>query len=154
MQVSEILVTFTRKTGSFVPKLRFMKRRTIRANNTFLLGSLVMIVLVLVIVVLFLFFSFKIYDKKQKPYGNDRYNIILEESTFGSPLSVYMNDSLLFEGTPESALTLSVGRFAQESSLLIVDGETDLVSTIALSEHSETVRIVKQKNGSFRKLEK
>lgn len=151
MQVSEFLVTFTRKTGSFVPKFRIMKRKTIRANNTFLLGSLVMIVLVLVIVVLFLFFSFRIYDNQQNPYDNDRYDIILEESTLGSPLSVYLNDSLLFEGIPKSVMTVSVGRFAQESSLLIVDTQTDIVSTITLSEHSETVRIEKLKNGGFRK---
>ena len=151
MQVSEFLMTFTRKTGSFVPIFRFMKRRTIRANNTFLLGSLVMIVLVLVIVVLFLFMSFRIFDKKQATHYSDRYDIILEESTLGSPLSVYMNDSLLCEGTPQSTLTLSVGRFAKESSLLIVDGETDIVSTIALPDHSETVRIEKKENGVFRR---
>jgi len=34
------------------------KRRSIRSNNNFLLGSLLMIVLVLVIVVLFLYLSF------------------------------------------------------------------------------------------------
>ena len=151
MQFSEYLTILTRKTDSFVPKFRQMKRRTARANNTFLLGSLVMIVLVLVIVVLFLFMSFRIFDKKQATHYSDRYDIILEESTLGSPLSVYMNDSLLFEGTPESALTLSVGRFAKESSLLIVDGETDIVSTIALPDHSETVRIIKDKNGSYKR---
>jgi len=35
-----------------------MRRRSIRHNNNFLLGSLVMIILVLVIVVLFLYLSF------------------------------------------------------------------------------------------------
>lgn len=125
-----------------------MKRKSTRANNAFLLGSLIMIVLVLVVVVLFLFFSFKIYDKQQNPYGNDRYEIVLESTTLGSPLTIYMNDSLLFNGTPQSVLTLSVGRFARESSLLIVDKTTDLVTTIELSEHSETVRITKQ-NGKF-----
>lgn len=124
-----------------------MKRKTTRANNAFLLGSLVMIVLVLVVVVLFLFMSFKLYDKKQNPYDRDRYNIVLEKSTLGSPLSIYLNDSLLFDGTPQSSLTLSVGRFAEESSLLIVDGITDRVTTIKLSEHSETVHLVKTKDG-------
>ena len=151
MQFSEYLTILTRKTDSFVPKFRQMKRRTARANNTFLLGSLVMIVLVLVIVVLFLFFSFKIYDKQKNPYGNDRYEIVLESSTLGKPVSIYMNDSLLFNGTPQSSLTLSIGRFAKESSLLIVDGETDIVSTIALPDHSETVRIEKKENGVFRR---
>ena len=120
-----------------------MKRKSTRANNAFLLGSILMIVLVLVVVVLFLFMSFKLYDKKNT-YKSDRYEIILGSSTLGSPLTVYMNDSLLFEGTPQSTLTLSVGRFAQESSLLIVDGTTDKVSTIVLSQHSETVTIEKQ----------
>lgn len=125
-----------------------MRRKTARANNAFLLGSLILIVLVLVVVVLFLFLSFKIYDKKEY---SERYEIVLGTSTLNTPLTVYVNDSLLFEGTPQSPLTLSVGRFAQESTLLIVDGTTKGVSTIALPEHSETIKIVKKKDGSFRK---
>ena len=127
-----------------------MRRKTARANNAFLLGSLIMIVLVLVVVVLFLFMSFRIYDKKGHDYA-ERYEIVLDESALNSPVAIYMNDSLLYSGTPESALTLSVGRFAQESSLLIVDGETDIVSPITLSNQSETVTIVKDKKGSYRK---
>ena len=127
-----------------------MKRRTTRANNAFLLGSLIMIVLVVVVVVLFLFASFKIYEKKQNRF-NERYDIVLGASTLGSPLSVYMNDSLLFDGTPQSVLTLSIGRFAEESSLLIVDGATDIVTTIALSNHSETVHLEKSDNTFLRK---
>ena len=126
-----------------------MKRKSTRANNAFLLGSILMIVLVLIVVVLFLFMSFKLYDKKNA-YKNDRYEIILGSSTLGTPLTVYMNDSLLFNGTPQSTLTLSVGRFAEESSLLVVDGVTDKVTTIELSEHSETVQIGKDKDGFFR----
>ena len=127
-----------------------MKRKTTRANNAFLLGSLVMIVLVLVVVVLFLFLSFRIFDKKEKPTYNDRYEIVLGPSVLGAPLSVYMNDSLLFNGTPQSSLTLSVQRFAQQSTLLIVDDNTDQVSTIELPEHSETVRIGKKGSDYYR----
>ena len=126
-----------------------MKRKSTRANNAFLLGSILMIVLVLVVTVLFLFMSFKLYDKKNA-YKNDRYEIVLGNSTLGSPLTVYMSDSLLFNGTPQSSLTLSVGRFEEESSLLVVDGVTDKVTTIQLSEHSETVRIGKNKDGYYR----
>ena len=129
----------------FAEIFQAMKRRTARANNAFLLGSLIMIVLVIVVVVLFLFASFKIYEKKQNRF-NERYDIVLGTSTLGSPLSIYMNDSLLFNGTPQSTLNLSVGRFAQESSLLVVDGVTDQVTTIALSEHSQTVHLEKSNN--------
>lgn len=126
-----------------------MQRRTARANNAFLLGSLIMIVLVIVVTVLFLFAAFKIYDKGEDRYS-ERYDIVLGNSTLGSPLSIYMNDSLLFKGTPQSTLTLSVGRFAQESSLLVVDGITDKVTTIELSQKSETVRLGKSDNGFVR----
>lgn len=126
-----------------------MQRRTARANNAFLLGSLIMIVLVIVVTVLFLFAAFKIYDKGEDRYS-ERYDIVLDNSTLGSPLSIYMNDSLLFKGTPQSTLTLSVGRFAQESSLLVIDGITDKVTTIELSQHSETVRLGKSDNGFVR----
>ena len=128
---------------------QFKKRKSTRANNAFLLGSILMIVLVLVVTVLFLFMSFKLYDKKNA-YKSDRYEIILGNSTLGSPITVYLNDSLLFNGTPQSTLTLSVGRFEEESSLLVVDGETDRVTTIELSQHSETVRIGKNKDGFFK----
>lgn len=128
---------------------QFKKRKSTRANNAFLLGSILMIVLVLVVTVLFLFMSFKLYDKKNA-YKSDRYEIILGNSTLGSPITVYLNDSLLFNGTPQSTLTLSVGRFEEESSLLVVDGKTDRVTTIELSEHSETVRIGKNKDGFYR----
>ena len=57
-----------------------------------------------------------------------------------------MNDSLLFNGTPQSPLTLSVGRFAQESSLLIIDEETETVSAITLSDRSQTVTLKKEGN--------
>jgi len=125
-----------------------MKRKTARANNAFLLGSLILIVLVLVVIVLFMFMAFKIYDKKES--YTERYEIVLGTSTLNNPLTVYMNDSILFNGTPQSSLTLSVGRFAKESSLLIVDGTSDIVSTIELSNHSETVKISKKGNKFYR----
>lgn len=125
--------------------IQFTKRKTARANNAFLLGSIVMIILVLVIVVLFLFFSFKIYEKQeQETFNSDRYKIVLGKTTLKNPLTVYINDSLLFSGTPQSTLTLSVGRFAKESSLMIVDNTTDRVSTIELPEHSANLVIEKE----------
>lgn len=125
-----------------------MARKSIRANNNFLLGSLVMIVLVLAVVVLFLFYSFRIFDKQKQEFASDRYEIVLGESTLGSPLTVYMNDSLLFNGTPQSLMTISVARFASESSLLVADGETQRVKTFSLPEHSAKVTIEKE-NGIF-----
>lgn len=119
-----------------------MGKKTARANNTFLLGSIILIVLVLIVVVLFLFYAFKIQDKKDSAY-NERYEIALEQSVIGSPLTVYMNDSLLFQGTPQSRFTLVVARFASESSLLVVDNETDRLTTVELPVKSAKISIGK-----------
>lgn len=117
-----------------------MYKRIKRANNAFLLGSIVMFVLLLVVITLFIFAAFKIYDKKDQ-YAAHRYNVVLNSSLSGSPLSVYMNDSLLFSGTPATQLTLSVGRFSEETSLLVVDAATEKVSVFTLPQESATVNV-------------
>lgn len=122
----------------------FMGKKIRKANNAFLLGSIILFVLLLVVIVLFLFAAFKIYDKKEADYSNDRYEIVLDRSTLNSPMTVYMNDSLLFSGTPASQMTLSVDRFAQESSLLVVDGNTDNVSILALPQSSAKVTLIRK----------
>ena len=139
-----IINDFYKKKGSFVQNSEFMGKKIRKANNSFLLGSIILFVLLLVVIVLFLFASFKIYDKKESDYSKDRYEIVLDRSTLNSPMTVYMNDSLLFSGTPASQMTLSVDRFAQESSLLVVDGNTDNVSILALPQSSAKVTLVRK----------
>lgn len=123
-----------------------MGKKTARANNNFLLGSLVLIVLVMATVVIFLFWAFRLDLKKESGFSG-RYEIVLDGTASGSPLSVYVNDSLLFSGTPEAQLTLSVERFAEESSLLVVDGETDRVTVYGLPMESARVTVSRKKDG-------
>lgn len=124
-----------------------MGKKTARANNNFLLGSLILIVLVLITVVIFLLWAFRLDFNKEKSFKG-RYEIVLDATLSGTPLSVYVNDSLLFNGTPGSQLTLSVERFAQESSLLVVDGETDYVTVHELPEESTKISVGKN-SGAF-----
>lgn len=123
-----------------------MGKKTARANNNFLLGSLVLIVLVMATVVIFLFWAFRLDLKKESGFSG-RYEIVLDGTASGSPLSVYVNDSLLFSGTPGAQLTLSVERFAEESSLLVVDGETDRVTVYGLPMESARVTVSRKKDG-------
>jgi hypothetical protein len=123
-----------------------MGKKTARANNNFLLGSLVLIVLVMVTVVIFLFWAFRLDLKKDNGFSG-RYEIVLDRTTSGAPLSVYVNDSLLFSGTPGAQLTLNVNRFAEESSLLVVDGTTDLVTVHELPAESSRVTVSRNKEG-------
>ena len=119
-----------------------MGRKTARANNNFLIGSLVLIVLVMVTVVLFLFWAFRLDIKKNNAFTS-QYEIVLDKTTLGEPLSIFVNDSLLFNGTPDDAMTLRVDRFAQQTSLLVVDGTTDRVTVYELPEESARVTISK-----------
>lgn len=121
-----------------------MGKRTTFANKTFMLGSFVMMVLLILIVFVFLMWAFKINKSQTDQKFSDRYEITLGTTTFGEPMNLYVNDSLLFSGTPSSETTLSFTRFAEESSLLIVDTETDQVSLISLPEKQGKIRIEKE----------
>lgn len=122
-----------------------MGKLTTKANNAFLLGGLIMMVMVFLIVFIFILWAFRI-DRKMdlgKEY-HQRYEFVLDESTLNKPLQMYVNDSLIFSGTPTTVFTLNIDRFANESTLLVVDGESDMVSLIELSEEGEKLIISKE----------
>lgn len=102
-------------------------------------------VMVFLIVLIFILWAFRI-DRKMnldKKY-HERYEFVLDETTLNKPLQMYVNDSLIFSGTPSTTFTLNIDRFADESTLLIVDGESDIVSLIELSEEGEKLIISKE----------
>jgi|SRR5574344_473072 hypothetical protein len=121
-----------------------MGKRTTFANRTFMLGSFVMMVLLILIVFAFLMWAFKINKNQTERKYSDRYEITLGTTTFGKPMNLYVNDSLLFSGTPSSEMTLTFTRFAEENSLLIVDTQSDQVSLISLPEKQGKIRIEKE----------
>lgn len=121
-----------------------MGKKTAFANRTFMLGSFVMMVLLFLIIFIFLMWAFKINRSQTDQKYSDRYEITLGTTTLGEPMNLYVNDSLLFSGTPASEITLSFTRFAEESSLLIVDVKTDQVSLISLPEKQEKIKIEKE----------
>ncbi|MBO7261192.1 MAG: hypothetical protein J6U97_06875 [Bacteroidaceae bacterium] len=122
-----------------------MGKLTTKANNAFLLGGIIMMVMVLLIVVIFVFWALRL-DRKMNlgQTYHEKYEFVLDESTLNQPLQMYVNDSLIFSGTPSTVFTLNVDRFATESTLLVVDTESDMVSLIELSEEGEKLIISKQ----------
>lgn len=123
-----------------------MGKRMARANNSFMLGTFVMIILLFLTVFLFLFWAFRNYGKDQAVQQNgDTFEFVLDQSTLDRPMTLYVNDSLIFSGTPSAAITLQIGRFADESTLLAIDGETDKVSPISLPDKS--VKLILSRNG-------
>lgn len=114
-----------------------MEKKTSRANHGFLLGSFILIILLFLTVFIFLMWAYKAFQKQETAKSYQQlYEIALDESTLGHPMMLYINDSLIFSGTPSATMTLSVGRFEEESTILAVDSETDQVSLIALPDES------------------
>ena len=122
-----------------------MGKLTTKANNAFLLGGIIMMIMVLLVVVIFVFWALRL-DRKMNlgQTYHEKYEFVLDESTLNQPLQMYVNDSLIFSGTPSTVFTLNVDRFATESTLLVVDTESDMVSFIELSEEGEKLIISKQ----------
>ena len=101
---------------------------------------------VLFITALFLYlaYTFKRDADKAVSYKG-RYHIEISTDFAGESLSIYVNDSLLLDGTmPDTLVSLDVNRFAEEHALLIVDKQTDIVTPFNLSKEGGKVIIKKE----------
>lgn len=66
----------------------------------------------------------------------------------GDSISLFINDSLIVNKTiTKEPYSIEIGRFAEQSALLIVDNQTELVSTFDLSEKGGTYQFEKETDG-------
>ena len=101
---------------------------------------------VLFITALFLYlaYTFKRDANKAISYKG-KYYIEVSTDFAGESLSIYVNDSLLMDGTmPDTLVSFNVNRFAEEHALLIVDKQTDIVTPFNLSKEGGKVIIKKE----------
>ena len=101
---------------------------------------------VLFITALFLYlaYTFKRDANKGVSYKG-RYDIEVSTDFPGENLSIYVNDSLLMDGTmPDTLVSFDINRFAEEHALLIVDKQTDIVTPFNLSKEGGKVIIKKE----------
>ncbi len=110
-----------------------------------MLGNTIVFVGVIFVVVLFVYLSLRMQAQKSDThYYTEIYNIALEEGFAGGAYTVYVNDSILFDGAIAGTQALEVKRFAEESSLLIVDKATEQVSIFELPTDGGTFRFAKK----------
>ena len=103
---------------------------------------------VLFITALFLYlaYAFKRDANKVVSYKG-RYHIEVSTDFAGENLSIYVNDSLLMDGTmPDTLVSLDVNRFAEEHALLVVDKQTDAVTPFNLSKEGSKIIVKKEGN--------
>ena len=119
-------------------------------NRSFMVITGVLAFAVIFVVILFTILSLQMSNKKQRQIVySEVYQIELANSLSGDSLAVYLNDSLLWNGTvPADNYQLSpVNRYEEENALLVVDGRTDEVSTFNLSREGGHI-VVTKKDGA------
>ena len=106
----------------------------------------VLFIAVLVVCGIFLYMAFTFKrDANKKVTYEGRYHIEVSNDFAGQSLSVYVNDSLLWnQAMPDTLVTLDIDRFAEENALLIVDNTTDTATPFNLDKKGSKVVVKKQ----------
>ncbi len=129
-----------------------MNNKSINSNKQFMIGNGILAFGVFFIVCLFLYLGFRGQSKnddKTKTFEG-LYAIEIADSFTGDSLSVYINDSLLFNSTlGNSSVKFQVKRFAEENTLMVVDNRTDEVTPFNLNAKGSQVQIQKKSGKIF-----
>ena len=113
-----------------------------------MVGNGILAFAVIFVVVIFIYMSMRLQrDKQEQRHFIETYSISLVKGFAGDSVSLYVNDSLILNKTiSEEPYTVEVGRFAEQSALLVVD-KTELVATFDLSERGGTYQFEKEADG-------
>ena len=121
----------------------------LNTNKRFMVGNGILAFAVIFVVVIFIYMSMRLQQKQQEErHFIETYTISLVKGFTGDSISLFVNDSLISNKTIiEEHYTVEVGRFAEQSALLIVDNKTELVSTFDLSERGGNYQFEKEEDG-------
>ena len=107
----------------------------LKTNKQFMLGNGLLAFAVFIIVAIFFYLSFREQSKKQEHRYAEAYAISLVKGFVGNDMQVLVNDSVLYNAPVQSEpLTFSITRFAENSSVIIVDNATEKMAVFELSE--------------------
>lgn len=125
----------------------------LNTNKQFMVGNGILAFGVIFVVVIFVYMSMRLQRQKEgNRYYAETYEICLTKGFAGDSVSVFLNDSLLMNATvKEEPLELKIGRFADESALMIVDNRTEKLAIFTLSERGGRYRFEKE-NGEVKQL--
>lgn len=123
-----------------------MGRKRQNPHKNFMVFNAVLFIAVLVVCGIFLYMAYTFKrDANKKVTYEGRYHIEVNNDFVGQSLSIYVNDSLLWnQAMPDTLVTLDIDRFAEESALLIVDNATDTATPFNLDPKGSKVVVKKQ----------
>lgn len=121
----------------------------LNTNKQFMVGNGILAFAVIFVVVIFVYMSMRLQREKQEErHFIESYTISLVKGFAGDSISLFVNDSLISNKTmSEEPYTVEIGRFAEQSALLIVDNNTELVSTLILVKKEELISSKKNQTG-------
>lgn len=101
---------------------------------------------VIFVVVIFVYMSLRLKsDKENEKAYTEIYKIELIKGFIGDSISLYVNDSLLLNREIDNdSVKIEVGRFADQSALLLVDNLTEKISAFDLSEKGGVIALRKE----------
>ena len=123
-----------------------MGRKRQNPHKNFMVFNAVLFIAVLVVCGIFLYMAYTFKrDANKKITYEGRYHVEVNNDFAGQSLSIYVNDSLLWnQAMPDTLVTLDIDRFAEESALLIVDNATDTATPFNLDPKGSKVVVKKQ----------
>ena len=119
--------------------------RHLNTNKQFMVGNGILAFAVIAVIVIFVYMSLRLQREKEGDrYFTEQYTIALVSGFESDSISILINDSLLLNRTIDrQPYELQVKRFAEESTLMIVDNATEQLSIFELSERGGTYRYEK-----------
>ena len=121
----------------------------LNTNKQFMVGNGILAFAVIFVVVIFIYMSLRLQRENQaERHYIETYTISLVKGLAGDSISLFVNDSLIANQVmQEEAFTVEVGRFAEQSALMIVDNKTEIASVFDLSEKGGTYQFEKETDG-------
>lgn len=121
----------------------------LNTNKQFMIGNGILAFAVIFVVVIFVYMSLRLQREKQaERHFIETYSISLVKGFAGDSVSLYINDSLILNKmVAEEPVKVEVGRFAEQSALMIVDNATEQIAMFDLSEKGGNYRFEKDTEG-------
>mgnify|MGYP003444955917 FL=1 len=123
-----------------------MSKKRYNPHQKFMVFNAVLFFAVLIVCGIFLYMAYTFKrDANKKVTYEGRYHIEMSADFAKEDLSVYINDSLLWDQTmPDTLVTINIDRFAEESALIIVNKATDNATPFNLDPKGSKVMVKKQ----------
>lgn len=108
----------------------------LNTNKQFMIGNMILAFAVIFVVVIFVYMSLRLQQQKQaERHFIEQYSVELAADLAGDSLALMVNDSLLMEQTlGTEPVSIRFGRFAEQSTLMVVDKASDRVQLFELDE--------------------